>query len=276
MDASDACIQQYPSFKDQLPATRGIVTENAPLAGIGWFRTGGNAEVLFQPSDTADLRSFLRELDPRTQITVLGLGSNTLIRDGGVPGIVIQLGKNFNKIVFDGDDILAGAGALDATVSRACRDHSIAGLEFPKWDPRYDWRSSSHECRCLRTGNRRRSVSARAIDRNGQIHEVTADDFGFTYRHVAIKEIGFFYQRECADQLTIGRKLIHGCQRSPAIASVRNQYKSKLVDPHLKNPAGTKAWKLIDAAGCRGLAIGDAVVSEQHSNFISNLSGNDS
>ena len=115
---------------DEIPTTRGIITQNAPLAGINWFRTGGNAEVLFQPADADDLRSFLTELKPQIPITVLGLGSNSLIRDGGVPGIVIHLGKNFNEINFDCEDILAGAGALGVAVSRACRDHSLTGLEF--------------------------------------------------------------------------------------------------------------------------------------------------
>ena len=106
---------------------------NHPKCALGasnWFRTGGNAEVLFQPADADDLRSFLTELKPRIPITVLGLGSNSLIRDEGVPGIVIHLGKNFNEINFDCEDILAGAGALDVAVSRACRDHSLTGLEF--------------------------------------------------------------------------------------------------------------------------------------------------
>ena len=255
---------------DQLPETRGVITRNAPLAGINWFRTGGNAEVLFQPQDADDLSTFLKKLEPTTPITVLGLGSNLLIRDGGVPGVVIHLGKNFNEIIFDGDDVIAGAGALDATVSRACRNHSLSGLEFLNGIPgtiggalRMNAGAFGQEiCDVL--------VSAKAIDPCGQIHELSADDFVFSYRHVAIKKDWIFLSARMHGS-TESRAKINA--RMLEISSGRRSsqpIQQRTGGSTFKNPPGAKAWELIDAAGCRGLSVGDAIVSQQHCNFLVN------
>ena len=256
---------------DEIPTTRGIITQNAPLAGINWFRTGGNAEVLFQPADAEDLRSFLTELKPRIPITVLGLGSNSLIRDGGVPGIVIHLGKNFNEINFDCEDILAGAGALDVAVSRACRDHSLTGLEFLNGIP-----GTIGGALRMNAGAYGREIadvliSAKAFDRSGKIHELSAKEFGFAYRHIAIEEDWIFVSARMRG-LTDDRTKIDA--RMSEIASDRRSsqpIQQQTSGSTFKNPPGQKAWQLIEAAGCRGLSVGDAVVSEQHCNFLINL-----
>lgn len=256
---------------DEIPTTRGIITQNAPLAGINWFRTGGNAEVLFQPADADDLRSFLIELKPRIPITVLGLGSNSLIRDGGVPGIVIHLGKNFNEINFDGEDILVGAGALDVAVSRACRDHSLTGLEFLNGIP-----GTIGGALRMNAGAYGREIadvliSAKAFDRSGKIHELSAKEFGFAYRHIAIEEDWIFVSTRMRG-LTDDRAKIDA--RMSEIASDRRSaqpIQQQTSGSTFKNPPGQKAWQLIEAAGCRGLSVGDAVVSEQHCNFLINL-----
>ena len=256
---------------DKIPETRGIITENAPLAGINWFRTGGKAEVLFQPADADDLRLFLRDLKPRIHITVLGLGSNSLIRDGGVPGIVIHLGKNFNEIVFDGEDVLAGAGALDVAVSRACRNHSLAGLEFLSGIP-----GTIGGALRMNAGAYGREIadvliSAKAIGPDGQIHEISAEDFGFAYRHVALKEDWIFISARmhgsADDRTKIDARMSKIARDRRSTQPIQQQTSGSTF----KNPPGAKAWQLIEAAGCRGLSVGDAIVSEQHCNFLINL-----
>lgn len=259
-----------PRLIDRLPPVRGKLTENAPISGITWFRTGGPAEVLFQPADREDLIDFISALEPSIERTVLGLGSNALIRDGGLAGVVIHLGKALGDITFDGTDVTADAGALDIAVAREGRDRSIGGLEFLSGIP-----GTIGGALRMNAGAYGREisdvlVSAEAIDPVGNLHSLTPADFEFSYRHSAIDESWIFLSA-CLAGEPGDRAVID--QRMTEIAEDRKS--SQPIQAHtggstFKNPPGAKAWELIDAAGCRGLTIGDAMVSEQHCNFLIN------
>ena len=260
-----------PSLIDRLPVTRGEIKEQADLSAVTWFRTGGSAEILYRPADIEDLGAFLKTLDPDIELTVLGLGSNVLIRDGGIPGIVIHLGKVFGPIEFDGNDVIVGAGALDVAVSRACRDRNLGDLEFLNGIPgtiggalRMNAGAYGKEISDI-------LVSAQALDRSGQTHEIPALDFGFSYRHTDIDPSWVFISARFRGTPTrredIDRKMaeIGSDRRSSQPVQARTGGST------FKNPPGLKAWELIDQAGCRGLTVGDAKVSEQHCNFLTNL-----
>jgi UDP-N-acetylmuramate dehydrogenase len=260
-----------PRLIDRLPVTRGEIKEQADLSAITWFRTGGRAEILYRPADIEDLGALLKTLDPDIELTVLGLGSNVLIRDGGVPGFVINLGKAVGLIEFDGNDVIAGAGALDVAVSRACRDRNLGGLEFLNGIP-----GTIGGALRMNAGAYGREisdvlVSAQALDLSGQMHEIPALDFGFSYRHTNIDPSWIFVSARLratpANREDIDRKMakIGNARRSSQPAQARTGGST------FKNPPGRKAWELIDQAGCRGLTVGDAQVSEQHCNFLINL-----
>lgn len=259
-----------PRLMDRLPAVRGELTENAPLSGVTWFRTGGPAEVLFRPADIDDLTAFCSALDGDIGVTVLGLGSNALIRDGGLPGVTIHLGKAFGDISFDGTTVTADAGALDVAVARAGRDHSVAGLEFLSGIPGTIGGALRMNAGAYGREMSEIVVSAKAIDRDGKIHSLQASDFGFTYRHCEIDESWIFISARLAgtpgDRDEIDRRMAE-------IAADRKSsqpIQARTGGSTFKNPDNAKAWELIDAAGCRGLTIGDAAVSEQHCNFLIN------
>ena len=259
-----------PRLIDRLPTVRGTLMENAPISGITWFRTGGPAEVLFHPADREDLTDFVSALDSDIERTVLGLGSNALIRDGGIPGVVIHLGKSLGDIAFSDDEAMAGAGALDVAVARAARDRSITGLEFLSGIPgtiggalRMNAGAYGQEISDV-------LVSADAIDPSGNIHSLTPADFGFSYRHSTIDESWIFLSARLAGSPGERSEID---QRMTEIAEDRKSsqpIQSRTGGSTFKNPPGAKAWELIDAAGCRGLSIGDAMVSEQHCNFLIN------
>ena len=255
---------------DRLPPVRGKIEESAPITGINWFRTGGPAEVLFHPADRHDLINFVSALDPDIKRTVLGLGSNALIRDGGLPGVVIHLGKALSEVFFEGAEVTAGSGALDVAVARAGRDRSISGLEFLSGIP-----GTIGGAMRMNAGAYGREISdvlisAEAIDSAGNVHSLTPIDFDFSYRHSAIDENWIFLSArltgEPGDQTEIDRRMTEIAEDR----KLSQPLQSRTGGSTFKNPAGVKAWELIDAAGCRGLSIGDAMVSEQHCNFLIN------
>ena len=264
-------IAQVPiGVISSLPPARGKLSKNASLAGVTWFRTGGPAEVLFCPADTDDLQSFLKSLDPGIEITVLGLGSNALIRDGGVPGIVVHLGKNFGEISFDDNDVIAGAGAIDILVSRACRERSLTGLEFLNGIPGMIGGALRMNAGAYDREISDVLISAEAIDLSGRIRKLVKADFGFSYRHSSLGEDLIFLSARLrgapGDYITISERM------SKATSTRRSSQptQTRTGGSTFKNPPGAKAWELIEAAGCRGLIIGDAMVSEQHCNFLIN------
>ena len=255
-----------------MPAVRGKLTAEAPLAPLVWFKSGGNAEWLFEPRDEADLVEFLRELGRDVPVMALGLGSNMIVRDGGVPGVVIRLGKAFAKIDrLDEVTIRCGGGASGILVSSTARDAGIAGLEFLRGIPgtvggfvRMNGGAYGREVRDI-------LVSARLVLRDGTVVDWPLDKFGYTYRHSDVPDGAVVV--EATFRGTPGQPEAIGAEMD-AIARAREEsqpLRSRTGGSTFKNPDGHKAWALIDAAGCRGLQHGDAQVSEKHCNFLLNL-----
>jgi len=255
-----------------MPKVQGKLTANAPLAPLVWFKSGGNAEWLFEPRDEEDLVQFLRELDPEVPVMALGLGSNLIVRDSGVPGVVVRLGKAFAKIgQVDETTLQCGGGASGILVSSTARDHGIAGLEFLRGIPgtvggfvRMNGGAYGREVRDI-------LVSARIVLRSGEVVEWPLEMLGYTYRHSDVPDgavvIEAVFRGVPGDPGAIGAEM-------DAIARAREEsqpLRSRTGGSTFKNPAGHKAWALIDAAGCRGLTIGGAQVSEKHCNFLLNL-----
>ena len=255
-----------------MPKVEGKLTANAPLAPLVWFKSGGNAEWLFEPRDEEDLVQFLRELDPDIGVMALGLGSNLIVRDAGVPGVVVRLGKAFAKIgQIDETTLQCGGGASGILVSSTARDHGIAGLEFLRGIPgtvggfvRMNGGAYGREVRDI-------LVTARLALRSGEIVEWPLERLGYTYRHSDVPSgaivIEAVLRGTPGDPEAIGAEM-------DAIARAREEsqpLRSRTGGSTFKNPAGHKAWALIDAAGCRGLTMGGAQVSEKHCNFLLNL-----
>jgi UDP-N-acetylmuramate dehydrogenase len=254
-----------------LPELRGKLKSDALLKDYTWFRVGGPAQVLYSPADEADLAYFLRSTPPDIPITVIGLGSNLLVRDGGIEGVVIRLGKGFGEIaVEEGSRLRAGAAVPDVKVARAAADAGISGLSFYRGIPgcvggalRMNGGAHGRETKEV-------LVEARAVDRKGEVHVLPAEEIHYEYRHCDAPEDFIFtealFQGEPGDPAKILAEM-------DDIAAYREQaqpIKSRTGGSTFKNPPGKKAWQLIDAAGCRGLAVGDAKVSEMHCNFLIN------
>ena len=255
-----------------LPGVRGKLTADAPLAPLVWFKSGGRAEWLVEPADVADLVQFLSDLDPDIPVMALGLGSNLIVRDGGVAGVIVRLGKPFAKIDrVDETTIRCGGGASGVLVSSTARDAAIAGLEFLRGIPgtvggfvRMNGGAYGREVSDV-------LVSARLVLRSGEVVEWPLDKLGYTYRHSDVPD-GAVVIEAClrgsrGDPEAIGAEM-------DAIARAREDsqpLRSRTGGSTFKNPPGHKAWALIDAAGCRGLREGDAQVSEKHCNFLLNL-----
>ena len=255
-----------------MPSVRGRLTPNAPLAPLVWFKSGGMAEWLFEPKDEQDLVDFLRELDPSLPLMALGLGSNLIVRDGGVPGVVVRLGKLLARIDrLDETTLRTGGGASGILVSSTARDAGIAGLEFLRGIPgtvggfvRMNGGAYGREVSDI-------LVSARLVLRSGEVVEWPLEKLGYTYRHSEVPAgavvVEAVFRGVPGDPEAIGAEM-------DAIARAREEsqpLRSRTGGSTFKNPAGHKAWALIDAAGCRGLTIGDAQVSEKHCNFLLNL-----
>ena len=257
-----------------MPQVRGRLTPNAPLAPLVWFKSGGNAEWLYEPKDEEDLVEFLRDLDPLVPVMPLGLGSNLIVRDGGVRGVVVRLGKAFAKIEqLDEITVRCGGGASGILVSSTTRDKGIAGLEFLRGIPgtvggfvRMNGGAYGREVKDV-------LVSARIVLRSGEVVEWPHERLGYTYRHSEVPE-----------GAVVIEALLRGSPGDPeairaemdAIARAREEsqpLRSRTGGSTFKNPPGHKAWALIDAAGCRGLTRGAAQVSEKHCNFLLNLGG---
>jgi UDP-N-acetylmuramate dehydrogenase len=251
---------------------RGKLTADAPLAPLVWFKSGGNAEWLFEPKDEEDLVEFLRQLDPEIPVMALGLGSNLIVRDSGVQGVVVRLGKAFAKIEqTDETSLRCGGGASGILVSSTARDHGIAGLEFLRGIP-----GTVGGFVRMNGGAYGRDVSdilvaARIVLRSGEIVEWPLETLGYSYRHSDVPDgaivIEAMFQGTPGDPEAIGAEM-------DAIARAREEsqpLRSRTGGSTFKNPAGHKAWALIDAAGCRGLTMGEAQVSEKHCNFLLKL-----
>ncbi len=255
---------------ERLPKLRGRLTENASLAGITWFRVGGPAELLFKPEDAEDLANFLRERPRDVPVTVLGVGSNLLVRDGGVPGVVIRLGRAFAGIGAHGTSIEAGAGALDLNVALAARDGGIGGLEFLSGIPGTIGGALRMNAGAYRSDIARVFESAIALDETGATRRLDAKAMGFTYRHCAVPE-GWIFTAVTLRGEPEDQKAIHArIQEIQASREESQPIRARTGGSTFINPKDRHAWELIDEAGCRGLRVGGAMVSEKHCNFLIN------
>lgn len=265
-----ALATSTPHLIDRLPRPRGRLTADAPLGPQTWFRAGGSAEVLFRPTDVEDLASFMAGLPSDVPVTVLGVGSNILVRDGGVKGVVIRLLRGFTGIAVEGHDVVAGAGAPDLNVALTARDHALAGLEFLSGIPGTIGGALRMNAGAYEGDLAQVLVSAEAVDRAGKIHEVSAAAMGFSYRHSDAPADWIFTSARLratpGDELAIARRIAE-----IDAARTDSQPRSRTGGSTFVNPPGHKAWQLIDKAGCRGLRIGEAQVSEKHCNFLINL-----
>lgn len=268
-----AAAMSGPRLIDRLPAVRGRYREAAPLAAVTWFRVGGPAEVLFRPADADDLAAFLAARPADVPVTVLGVGSNVLIRDGGIPGVVIRLGRGFAGIAAAGDVVTAGAAALDVNVARVAAEAGLAGLEFLSGIPgtlggalRMNAGAYGGEIAGV-------LVDADAVDGAGVRHTVTPADLGFAYRHSAAPADWTFTAARLrgtpGDPAAITARMAEIRAAREATQPVR----TRTGGSTFTNPPGARAWELIDRAGCRGLRMGGAQVSEQHCNFLVNTGG---
>ena len=265
-----ALATSKPHLIDRLPKPRGRLVADAPLGPQTWFRTGGPAEVLFRPADVEDLASFRAALPAGVAVTVLGVGSNLLVRDGGVRGVVIRLMRGFTGIAVEGNELVSGAGAPDLNVALTARDHGLAGLEFLSGIPGTIGGAIAMNGGAYGGELAHVLVSAEAVDRRGVVRHVAAADLAFSYRHSAAPADWIFTSARLratpGDQLAIARRIAE-----IDAARTESQPRSRTGGSTFVNPEGHRAWELIDRAGCRGLRIGEAQVSEKHCNFLINL-----
>ena len=264
-----AAALRRDSLIDRLPAVRGSYEQSVPLANLTWFRVGGPAEVLFRPADEDDLGHFLANRPADVPFTVIGVGSNLLVRDGGVPGVVIRLSRVFAKVSVSGARVTAGASAPDVNVALAARDAGLAGLEFLRGVP--GTIGGAVKMNAGAYGGELSDVLTEAVAYapDGACHVLTPLDLSFTYRHSALP-----------DDWIVTSATLRGKPDDPAAIARRmeniseardsTQPKSRTGGSTFKNPPGRKAWELIDAAGGRGLRVGGAQMSELHCNFIIN------
>lgn len=257
-----------------LPAVSGKLTANAPLAPLVWFKSGGAAEWLFEPRDLADLQTFLADLDPAVPVMALGLGSNLIVRDGGVSGVVVRLGKAFAAVSQSAALTLdCGAGATGILVSSTARDHGIAGLEFLRSIPgtvggfvRMNGGAYGGEVRDV-------LVDCDVVLRDGSLRCLPVAALHYTYRHSELPDgaivVGARFRGLPGQPAAIQAEM----DRIAASREASQPLRSKTGGSTFKNPPGHKAWQLVDAAGCRGLISGAAQVSEKHANFLLNLGG---
>ena len=256
--------------EESVPFTAGTVEHDASFADFIWFRTGGAAQWLVRPRDLADLAQFLAALDPAMPVFPVGVGSNLIVRDGGVPGVTVRLPKAFAKISVEGDMVRAGAAAMGITVASAARDAGIAGLEFLRGIP-----GTAGGAVRMNAGAYGRDVAdclieATVVRRDGRINVLPASAFGFSYRHSALPAgdivVEAVFRGRPGDKAAITAEM----DRIAAEREAAQPLRSRTGGSTFKNPPGMKAWQLVDAAGCRGLRVGGAQVSEKHTNFLIN------
>ncbi|MCC7015741.1 MAG: UDP-N-acetylmuramate dehydrogenase [Rhodospirillales bacterium] len=257
----------------RLPPVRGRYAANAVLGRVTWFRTGGNAEVMFRPADADDLARFLA-LRPRdVPLTVIGLGSNLLVRDGGVPGVTIRLGRGFTTVACEGGMVRAGAAALDTSVALAGAKAGIAGLEFLSGVPGTIGGALRMNAGAFGREMKDITVSAAALDEKGARRELDNAALGFGYRRARVPEgwifVSALLRGEKGDPAAIAKRIAE--IRSAREAS--QPTRAATGGSTFKNPEGKKAWELIERAGCRGLRRGAAMVSDKHCNFLVNTGG---
>ena len=254
----------------RLPPVRGHLAANAPLERETWFRVGGAAEVLFRPADRDDLIEMLRGMPKGTPVTVIGLGSNLLVRDGGVRGVVVRMGREMAVVDADRDRVSAGAGAPDPAVAAAARDAGLAGLEFLSGIPGTIGGALRMNAGAYGGDMEGILECCEAVDPEGEVYRLGPGDMGFGYRHCSIPEdwifTGAVLRGRPGDRTAIAARMAEIRQNREASQPMR----TRTGGSTFRNPNGHAAWQLVDEAGCRGLACGGARVSEKHTNFLIN------
>jgi UDP-N-acetylmuramate dehydrogenase len=262
-----------PELKTKMPELRGRLLANQSLAELAWFRVGGPAQVFYLPEDENDLAYFLQNLPAEIPVTVVGAGSNLIVRDGGVPGAVVRLGRGFNDVrIGENERVSAGAALLDAMVARAAQAAGIAGLAFLSGIPGSIGGALRMNGGAYGGETKEVLIEARGVDRDGNLRTYSNTDMGFSYRHCGV-----------ADDVIFTGAVLQGRTGAPdeiaaEMAEIktkreRTQPRNRTGGSTFKNPPGQSAWKLVDEAGCRGLTVGGAQVSTLHSNFLINLGG---
>ena len=261
------------SWRDDLPKVRGRILKDEPLAPFTWFRVGGPADLIFLPEDEADLADFLKGLDPSVPVTPIGVGSNTLVRDGGVDGVVIRLGKAFGKVEPRGDNrIFAGAAVLDAVLAREAGKAGIAGLEFYRGVPGTIGGATVMNAGCYGAETKDVLVEAYAVTRAGERVTFSNEEMGFVYRKSAkaaeggLIFTGALFEGQADDPAAIEARMSEITARRETTQPIRE----KTGGSTFKNPPGHSSWKLVDDAGWRGKLHGGAMFSPLHSNFLIN------
>ena len=262
------------SWINDLPEVRGKLVRDADLAPFTWFRVGGKADALFLPADAEDLRDFLKALPAEVPLTVLGVGSNVIIRDGGVEGVVVRLaGKAFGtvEVVPEEHKVIAGSAALDSMVARAAAKAGIAGLEFYAGIPGTIGGALTMNAGCYGRETKDVLVTAWGYDRQGEMRVLELADFGYTYRHSQVPEneivwVQAVFQGSPDAPEAVAARIDEITARREATQPIRE----KTGGSTYKNPEGHSSWKLVDEAGWRGKLHGGAKFSELHSNFMIN------
>ncbi|MGE3148901.1 MAG: UDP-N-acetylmuramate dehydrogenase [Pseudorhodoplanes sp.] len=263
-----------PQLKSRLPNLRGRLLANQPLAELTWFRVGGPAQVLFMPESEDDLAYFLAHLPNDIAVTVIGLGSNLIVRDGGVEGVVVRLGRGFSDVnVEEGHRLRVGAAVPDVKVARAAHDAGLSGFSFYRGIPGGIGGALRMNGGAYGRETKDALIEARGVDRAGRVRVYSNADLHYSYRHCGAPDDVIFtqalFQGEPGDRDTIAAEMNKVTESREATQPI----KSRTGGSTFKNPPGQKAWQLIDAAGCRGLVVGDAQVSELHCNFLINRGG---
>jgi UDP-N-acetylmuramate dehydrogenase len=254
----------------QLPSVRGQLIEHAPIGKQTWFGAGGQAEVLFRPAGLADLADFLAAMPAEHSVTVIGVGSNILVRDGGIPGVTIRLGRGLAGIAIEREEVRVGAGALDRIVAFAAADAGIAGLEFLSGIPGTIGGSLRMNAGAYGSEMKEVLVSAVALDRCGRRYELERDELRLSYRHCGVDPGWVFVEARLRGKRGTRSQISTLLTAISEARATTQPVRARTGGSTFKNPPGESAWRLIDRAGCRGLVRGGARVSETHANFLIN------
>jgi UDP-N-acetylmuramate dehydrogenase len=264
-------VRYRSSFFADLPSVRGQLTENAPIGKQTWFGVGGSAQVLFRPADPSDLAAFLAAVSPGIPMTVIGIGSNLLVRDGGLPGVTIRLGRGCAGIFIEKDEIRAGAAALDRIVASAAAEAGLAGLEFLSGIPGSIGGSVRMNAGAYGREIKDTLISATALDRSGRSHTVACQAMSLSYRRSEMDRSWIIIEARLRGMPSDPAAIFAQLHEIRAAREATQPVRARTGGSTFKNPPGKSAWRLIDAAGCRGLVMRGAKVSEQHANFLINL-----
>lgn len=266
---------------EAMPEVRGRLTPDRPLADLTWLRVGGPADWLFQPADEDDLAAFLKTLNPEVPVFPMGVGSNLIVRDGGIRGVVIRLGRGFNGIDIDGARVTAGAAALDAHVARKAAEAGV-DLTFLRTIPGSIGGAVRMNAGCYGDYVADRLVSAEVVTRDGKRKTMSAEDLGFAYRHSDLPDGWVLISATFEGPMGAPDTLMQAMEEQLARRDKSQPTKDRTAGSTFRNPAGfsstgraddtheLKAWKVIDEAGLRGHKLGGAVMNEKHPNFLTN------